>query len=323
MITGLIRFTACMAGMSCALALHAQTYPNRAIRLIVPFPPGGSSDSVARVVVRKFSEGLGQPMVIENRPGVGGLLGCEAVAKAAPDGYTLLLGSVSSLAVAPHIFANPKIDPAKNFAAIAPIMSSPLTVIARPTLPVDSIADLVALARSKPGALNYGAAGVGTHVYLVAELFKKQAGFEAVHVPFQGGAPAMAALLAGNIDYKFDVVNTTLPQARAGKVKVLAVASAKCIPLLPDVPTLAESGFPGFDATAWMGVVGPARLPADIVSRLNSEVGKAVSSRSLSEIYVAQGAVPEVSSPAEFAEMIRREYAYWGTVVKQVGAKPD
>src|SRR5712692_10064357 len=293
MITRLIRFTACIAGIACALGLQAQTYPSRPIRLIVPFPPGGSSDSVARVVVQKFSEGLGQPAVIENRPGVGGLLGSEAVARAAPDGYTLLLGSVSSLAVAPH------------------------------TLPVDSIADLIALAKAKPGALNYGAAGVGTHVYLTAELFKKLAGFDAVHVPFQGGAPAMAALLAGNIDYKFDVVNTTLPQARAGKVRVLAVASAKRVPLMPEVPTLAESGFPGFDATAWMGVVGPARLPADIVSRLNSEVGKAVSSRSLSEIYVAQGAVPEVAGPAEFAEMIRREYAYWGAVVRQVGAKAD
>src|SRR5258708_6935181 len=158
----------CIAGVVCALGLQAQTYPSRPIRLIVPFPPGGSSDSVARVVVQKFSEGLGQPVVIENRPGVGGLLGSEAVAKAAPDGYTLLLGSVSSLAVAPHVFANPKIDPAKNFAAIAPIMSSPLTVIARPTLPVDSIADLGALAKAKPGALTDVAAGVGRHVYLHA-----------------------------------------------------------------------------------------------------------------------------------------------------------
>jgi tripartite-type tricarboxylate transporter receptor subunit TctC len=331
MIAGLIRLTACIAGMACALGLQAQApsagsgrpYPSRPIRLVVPFPPGGSSDSVARVVVQKFSEGLGQPVVIENRPGVGGLLGSEAVAKAAPDGYTLLLGSVSSLAVAPHLFSNPRIDPGKDFAAIAPIMSSPLTVIARSTLPVNSIADLVELARSKPGALNYGAAGVGTHVYLVAELFKKRAGFDAVHVPFQGGAPAMAALLAGNIDYKFDVVNTTLPQARAGKVKVLAVTSAKRIALLPEVPTLAESGFPGFDTTAWMGVVGPALLPAGIVSRLNSEMGKAVSSRDLNELYVSQGAVPEVSSAGVFAEMIRREYAYWGAVVKQVGAKPD
>src|SRR6266849_6291277 len=323
MIAGLIRFTVCIAAIAYAPALHAQVYPSRPIRLIVPFPPGGSSDSVARVVVQKFSEGLGQPVVIENRPGVGGLLGSETVAKAAPDGYTLLLGSVSSLAVAPHLFSNPRIDPGKHFAAIAPIMSSPLTVIARPTLPVNSTADLVALARSKPGVLNYGAAGVGTHVYLVAELFKKLAGFDAVHVPFQGGAPAMAALLAGSIDYKFDVVNTTLPQARAGKVKVLAVTSAKRIALLPEVPTLAESGFPGFDTTAWMGVVGPALLPAGIVSRLNSEIGKAVSSRDLNELYVAQGAVPEVASPVAFAEMIRREYAYWGTVVKQVGAKPD
>src|SRR3989454_8593633 len=247
MIAGLIRFAVCIAAMAFALGLHAETYPSRPIRLIVPFPPGGSSDSVARVVVQKFSEGLGQPVVIENRPGVGGLLGSEAVAKSAPDGYTLLLGSVSSLAVAPHMFANPKIDPEKNFAAIAPILSSPLTVIARPTLPANSIGDLIALAKSKPGALNYGAAGVGTHVYLTAELFKKLAGFDAVHVPFQGGAPAMAALLAGNIDYKFDVVNTTLPQARAGKVKVLAVTSARRIALLPGVPTLAESGFPGLD----------------------------------------------------------------------------
>jgi tripartite-type tricarboxylate transporter receptor subunit TctC len=317
------RSLVCIAWTACALGLHAQTYPIRPIRLVVPFPPGGSSDSVARVVVQKFSEGLGQPVVIENRPGVAGLLGSDAVAKAAPDGYTLLLGSVSSLAVAPHMFANPKIDPAKDFAAIAPIMSSPLTVIARPALHVDSIADLIALARSKPGALNYGAAGVGTHVYLVGELFKKQAGFDAVYVPFQGGAPTMAALLAGDIDYKFDVVNTTLPQARAGKVKVLAVTSAKRIALLPEVPTLAESGFPGIDATAWVGVVGPARLPAAIVSRLNAEIGKAVSSRGLSEVYAAQGAVPEVASPAAFAGMIRREYAIWGAVVKQVGAKPD
>src|SRR5205809_5348171 len=310
MITRLIRFTACIAAMACAPALHAQTYPSRPIRLIVPFPPGGSSDSVARIVVQKFSEGLGQPVVIENRPGVAGLLGSEAVAKAAPDGYPLRLGSVSSLAVAPHMFANPKIDPEKNFAAIAPILSSPLTVIARPALPVNSIADLIALARSKPGALNYGAAGVGTHVYLVGELFKKQAGFDAVYVPFQGGAPTMAALLAGNIDYKFDVVNTTLPQARAGKVKVLAVTSAKRIALLPGVPTLAESGFPGIEATAWVGVVGPAGLPAEIVSRLNSEVGKAVSSRDLNEVYVSQGAVPEVASTGVFAEMIWCEYTY-------------
>src|SRR5437667_7807097 len=163
MIAGLIRFTACVAGMTCALGLQAQAYPNRPIRLIVPFPPGGSSDSVARVVVQKFSEGLGQPVVIENRPGVGGLLGSEAVARAAPDGYTLLLGSISSLAVAPHMFANPKIDPEKDFAAIAPILSSPLTVIARPTLPVNSTADLIARAISKPGARNYAAAGVGAH----------------------------------------------------------------------------------------------------------------------------------------------------------------
>jgi tripartite-type tricarboxylate transporter receptor subunit TctC len=331
MITGMIRFTVCVAGMSYALGLQAQgpsaasgrPYPSRPIRLIVPFPPGGSSDSVARVVVLKFSEGLGQPVVIENRPGVGGLLGSEAVARAVPDGYTLLLGSISSLAVAPHMFANPRIDPEKDFAAIAPILSSPLTVIARTTLPVNSIADLITFAKAKPGALNYGAAGVGTHVHLTAELFRKLAGFDAVHVPFQGGAPAMAALLAGSIDYKFDVVNTTLPQARAGKVKVLAVTSAKRVSLMPGVPTLAESGFSGFDTTAWMGVVGPARLPANIVSRLNSEVGKAVSSRDLNEVYVSQGAVPEVASPAVFAETIRREYAYWGTVVKQVGAKPD
>ncbi len=319
----LFRVSIALVGLACAAGLQAQAYPSRPIRLIVPFPPGGASDTVARVVVGKFSEGLGQPVVIENRPGVAGLLGSEAVAKAAPDGYTLLLGTVSSLAVAPHVFSNPRIDPGKNFAAIAPISSSPLTVIVQSTLPVDSIADLIALARSRPGALNYGAAGVGTQVHLAAELFKKRAGIDAVHVPFQGGAPAMMALLAGNIDYKFDVVNTSLPQARAGKVKVLAVMSAQRIPLLPGVPTFAESGFPGFDASAWMGIVGPAGLAAGIVSRLNAEIRDAVSSRGLSEVYAAQGAVPELASPAEFAEMIGREYARWGAVVRQVGAKAD
>jgi tripartite-type tricarboxylate transporter receptor subunit TctC len=318
----MLRVAACFAA-AWALSLQAQTYPLRPVRLVVPFPPGGASDGVARLVVQKFSEGLGQPVVVENRPGVGGLLGADAVAKSAPDGYTLLLGSVSSLAVAPHVFSNPRIDPERQFEAIAPIMSSPLTVIARPGLPVDSIAGLIALAKAKPGSLNYGAAGVGTHVYLVAELFKKLAGIDAVHVPFQGGGPTMAALLAGNIDYKLDVVSTTLPLARAGRVKVLAVTSAKRVSLLAEVPTLAESGFPGFEATAWMGVVGPAGLPAGIVARLNSETGRAVSSRELRDVYLAQGAVPEVSSPHAFAEEIRREYARWGAVVRQVGAKAD
>ena len=319
----MVRIAAAILLSFAPLAAFAQAYPSRQVTIIVPYPPGGLIDLVARVIQPKMQTELGQPVLVENRGGAGGTIATDAVAKAAPDGYTLLLGSVSSLAVAPHMFANPKIDPAKNFAAIAPIMSSPLTVIARPTLPVDSIADLVALARSKPGALNYGAAGLGTHVYLVGELFKKLAGFDAVYVPFQGGAPTMAALLAGNIDYKFDVVNTTLPQARAGKVKVLAVTSAKRVALLPGVPTLAESGFPGIEATAWVGVVGPAGLPAGIVSRLNAEIGNAVSARDLSEVYVAQGVVPELASPAEFADMIKSEYARWGAVVKQVGAKPD
>ena len=317
-----MRAAATIAALLFSIAALAQ-YPTKPIRLVVPFPPGGWSDTMARVVVQKFSEGIGQPVVIENRPGVGGLLGADAVAKSAPDGYTLLLGSVSSLAVAPHIFPSPRIDPEKNFEAIAPILSSPLTVIVRPTLPVNSIAELIALAKAKPGALNYGAAGVGTHVYLAAELFRRQAGIDAVHVPYQGGGPTMMALLAGNIDYKFDVVNTTLPQARAGKVRVLAVTSVQRIPLMPEVPTLIESGFPGFETTAWMGVVGPAGLPAGVVSRLNSEIGKAVLSRSLSEAYAAQGAVPEFATPKAFAEMIGREYASWGAVVREVGAKAD
>jgi tripartite-type tricarboxylate transporter receptor subunit TctC len=321
MIVRLIVLAAAWLG-ACTLA-YAQAYPSRPIRLVVPFPPGGSSDSLARIVVQKFSEGLGQPVVIENRPGAGGLIGSESVAKAAPDGYTLLLGTVSSLAVAPHMYANPRIDPGKDFAAIAPISSSPLTVIARPALQVNSVAELVALARAKPGVLNYGAAGVGTQVYLAAELFKRQAGIDAVHVPFQGGAPAVMALLAGTIDYKFDVANTTLPLARAGRVKVLAVTSATRMALMPEVPTLVESGFPGIDMTAWAGVVGPAALPPAIVARLNAELRKAVAGPDLAAIYAAQGTVPEVATPQEFAAMIRREYAGWGEVVRQLGAKPE
>jgi tripartite-type tricarboxylate transporter receptor subunit TctC len=318
-----LRLLAFAAGLSLAACSFAQQpYPSRPIRLVVPFPPGGSSDGLARVVLQKLSEGLGQPVVIENRPGAGGLIGSEAVARAAPDGYTLLLGTVSSLTVAPHMYATPRIDPDKDFAAIAPISSSPLTVIARPALNVNTIAELVALARAKPGALNYGAAGLGTQVYLVAELFKREAGIDAVHVPFQGGAPAVMALLGGTIDYKFDVANTTLPLARAGKVTVLAVASAKRLALLPEVPTLAESGF-AIDATAWAGVVGPAALAAPIVARLNAELRRAVSSGELAGIYAAQGTVPEVATPQEFAAMIRREYASWGAIVRRLGAKAE
>jgi len=318
-----VRLVIALAALAGSLALQAQTFPARPVRLVVPFAPGGSSDGIARVVVQKLSEGLGQPVVIENRPGVGGLLGSEFVARAAPDGYTLLLASVSSFTVAPHLYASPKLDPTRSFDAIAPISSSPLTVIVKSALPVTTIADLVALAKAKPGALNYGSAGVGTQVHLAAELFKSLAGIDVVHVPFQGGAPTMTALLGGVIDYKFDVANTTVQQARAGRVKVLAVTSARRIPVLPEVPTLAESGFPGFDVTAWMGIVGPAGLQAGIVSRLNAEIGKAVSSQELAETYASQGTVPELASPSAFAEMIRREYAKWGAVIKQVGVKAD
>ena len=318
-----IRLAAALAVLSWPFGVQAQTFPTHPIRLVVPFAPGGASDGVARVVVQKLSEGLGQSVVIENRPGVGGLLGSEWVARAAPDGYTLVLGSVSSLTVAPHLYASPRLDPTRSFDAIAPISSSPLTVIVRSALPANTIAELVALAKAKPGTLNYGSAGVGTQVHLAAEYFKSLAGIDVVHVPFQGGAPTMTALLGGVIDYKFDVANTTVQQARAGRVKVLAVTSAKRIPALPDVPTLVESGYPGFDVTAWMGILGPAGLPAGIVSRLNAETAKAVSSQELAETYASQGTVPEVASPGAFADMIRREYAKWGALIKQVGVKAD
>ncbi|MSQ51284.1 MAG: tripartite tricarboxylate transporter substrate binding protein [Betaproteobacteria bacterium] len=312
-----------LAALTGSPALKAQNFPARPIRLVVPFAPGGSSDGIARVVVQKLSDGLGQPVVIENRPGVGGLLGAEGVAKAAPDGYTLLLASVSSFAVAPHLYTSPKLDPTRNFDAIAPVSSSPLTVIVRSELPVTTIADLVALAKAKPGVLNYGSAGVGTQVHLAAEIFKGLAGIQVVHVPFQGGAPTMTALLGGVLDYEFDVANTTVQQVRAKRVKVLAVTSAKRIPVLPEAPTLAESGFPGFDVTAWMGIVGPAGLQADVLARLNVQIGRAVSSAELAETFASQGTVPELASPSAFAEMIRREYVKWGAVVKQIGVKAD
>ena len=218
---------------------------------------------------------------------------------------------------------SPKLDPTRNFDAIAPVSSSPLTIIVRSELPVSSIADLVALAKTKPGVLNYGSAGVGTQVHLAAEIFKGLAGIQVVHGPFQGGAPTMTALLGGVLDYKFDVANTTVQQVRAKRVKVLAVTSAKRIPVLPEVPTLAESGFPGFDVTAWMGIVGPAGLQAGVLGRLNAEIGKAVSSSELGDTFASQGTVPELASPSAFADMIRREYAKWGAAVKQIGVKAD
>ncbi len=300
-----------------------QEYPSRPIRLIVPFPPGNFSDSGARLAAQHLSDQMGQPMVVDNRPGAGGTIGTEAVSRAAPDGYTLVLGTASTLAVAPHVFRVQKYDPRRAFAPISMILTMPLTFVTRIGLPVTSVKELAAYGREKKGVLNFGSAGKGTQVHLAAEQFTQIAGIKATDVPFQGGAPAMTALLAGTVDYVFDLPVSSAPHYRAGKIRVLAVTSRERVPMLPDVPTSAEAGMPQLNITAWMGLLGPAGMPAEAVKRIDSEMRKALATKDMLQALANMGAMPAVAGPKEFADLISREYDSYADIVRRAGIEPE
>jgi tripartite-type tricarboxylate transporter receptor subunit TctC len=302
----------------------AQTYPAKPIRFVVPFPPGGPLDVMARGIGQQLQETWGEPVVIENRPGAGGGIGAEYVAKSPADGYTLLMGAVSTHAINPSLYPRIGYDPQRDFIAVALVAQVPNILVVTPSLPVRSVQELVAYAKARPGALSFGSGSTGSTGHLAGELFKTMAGVDMVHIPYKGGAPAMQDLLAGQTQLMFDNLANALGQVKAGRLRALAVTTARRAPALPDLPTVAESGLPGFDLTTWFGVFVPAGTPRDIVTKLNGQIVQALASKELTDRLAAMGAAPpEDNTPERFAAFVRAEAAKYAKVVKASGARVD
>jgi len=313
---------AILAALAAAGVCTAQNYPNRPIRFLVGFPPGGTSDILARSIGQKLAEAVGQQVVIENRPGAGGNIGAEAAAKAPPDGYTIFM-STTSQAISASLYRKLNYDLVRDFAPVIQAVNYTNLLVVHPSLPVGSVKELVALARARPGELNYGTAGNGTPPHMTGELFNSYTGVKLQHVPYKGGAPAIADLLGGQITIMFDNVPPLLPHVQAGKMRPLAVTSLNRIAVLREVPTLDESGLKGFDSVAWNGVLAPAGTPRDIILRLNAEIVRILSLPDVRERLSSQGADPVGGTPEEYAALIRSEIRKWAKVVKDSGAKVD
>ena len=302
-----------------------QAYPDRPIRLVVPFPPGGINDLIARIIGISLSEQMKQTVVIDNRAGAGGTLGLGIAARANPDGYTLAFGATSTVAVSPALYRNLPYDPVKAFAPIAPLAEVPSVVLVTPSVAATSMKELIALARAKPGALNVASAGAGTSQHMGTELLKTMARIDMVHVPYKGGAAAMADLIGGQVQLLIEPLPTAMPHIKSGKARALAVTSSSRLPLLPDMPTVAEAaGLPGYELMIWFGVLAPADTPRPIVQRLNREVQKAVASPEVRERFAQQGATPSAAqTPEQFGAFIRKEIAKWAEVARISGAKVE
>ena len=292
----------------------AQSYPNKPIKLVVPYAPGGGADSVARIVAKKVGENIGQPIVIENKGGAGAILGTDQVAKAEPDGYTLLLGQSGPISINPAVYKTLPYDPIRDFAPVTMTTGYPYILVVNADLPAKTLQEFVALAKSKPGAMNYGSTGVGAANHLVAELFNSKAGLKMTHVPYRGTALAVADLLAGTLTMVFGDPVSVLPHMKSGKLRALAVTSAQRSPVSPEVPTVAESGYPGFEALAWHGILAPAKTPPEIVARLNTEFVNALADPATRELLVNQALAPVGNSPQAFADFIKADIAIWKAV---------
>ncbi len=297
-----------------ALSAHAQ-YPTRPVKLIVPFPPAGATDIVGRIVAQKLEEKFGRPVVVDNKPGAGGSIGSDLAAKSAPDGYTLLMATSSTHSVGPSLQKLPY-DPLKDFAPIVHVANVPNVLVVSPGLGVSSVKELVALAKSKPGQLNFASSGVGSIVHLNGEFFKMIGGVDLQHVPYKGTALAIPDVANGNVAMLFDSLASVMPHVRSGKVRPLAINAGKRSPLIPDVPTLAEAGMPQFDRYTWFGLFAPAGTPAEIVSKVQADTVAALRAPDLLKRFADVGAEPVGSTPAEFVERIRSDTARWAEVIR-------
>ena len=314
--------------LAAVLALAAtvssgQLYPSKPIRIIVPFPPGGAVDFYARVVQEPLSEALGQPVIIDNRAGASGMIGADLVAKAPPDGYTLLLGNIASLAINVGIYPKMAYDPAKDFTPIMHTVDVNYVLVVHPSVPANSVAELVAYAKANPGKLSYGSAGSGSMPHLSTELMKALAGVDLVHVPYKGGGPMVTDLLGGSVQLAIADQANLMPHVKTGKLRALGVASPKRSAIYPELPTIAESGFAGYEATAWQGLVGPAGMPPDVVRRLNQTLAKVMALPAVRERLISGGLDPVADTPEEFGRFIRSEISKWSKIAKDVGAKAE
>jgi len=304
-------------------ATAADVYPAKALRLIVPFPPGGPADALARLVGDKLSASLGKSVIVDNRPGAGGNIGMELGAKSAPDGYTLVLAPAGNLTVNPFLYRNVPYDVGRDFAPVTVIAAVPNVLVVHPSVPAKSVAELVRHAKAHPGTLNYSSPGNGSGAHLAGELFKSMTGVDIVHIPFNGIAPAVTAVVGGQVQIMFAGAPSALPQVKAGRLVALGVASPKRIAAAPDQPTLAESGLPGFDVTSWYSIVVPSGTPNDIIARLRSEIASALTQPDIQEKLAGLGAEPIGNTPAEFAAMLKVETAKWGKIVKDANIQAE
>src|SRR3954468_1219349 len=313
-----------LAALGFAAPVAAQDdYPNKTVTLVVPYPPGGGVDVLARVVAEKLSGVLGHQVIVDNRVGGSGLVGTRAVIRSAPDGYTLFLGHTGSISINPSLYANSGFDPRKDFTAIGLIASMPVVLLAHPSFPAKTIADVIALARKQQGNLNIGTSAVGTGGYMSAEYFKSAAGLDVTLIPYKGTAPVMNDLLGGHVPVAFGVIPPALGNLNAGKLRAIAVASPKRTPLLPDTPTFAESGLPGFEAVLHYGVLAPAGTPRPIVDKLNAELRKLAADEEVRKRIAAEGGDPLTSSPEEYARDIDQEETKWSTLIRKLNLKVE
>jgi len=307
------------AALGIAANAAAQGYPSRPITLVVGFAPGGGTDTVARVMQKKLGEYLGQTIVVENRAGAGGIIAADLVSKAAPDGYTILLATIAALAVAPHLNSKLPYNPLRDFAPISMATVSGNVLVVHPSLPAKTIAEYVKEANSRPGGLPYGTSGIGSAGNLAGELFRLTAKANLIHVPYKGGGPAMSDLLGAQILSVFASATTAVPQVKAGRLRALGTTSAKRSATMPEVPTIAEQGYPGYEATNWYAFVAPAKTPRNVVVRLNREIVKTLRDPETYAAIFKQGEEPTPSTPEELAQHMAREYATWGRVIKEAG----
>jgi len=312
-----------LAFAAIAFGAQAQNYPSKPIRLVCPFPPGGAVDIASRAVAHELQQVLGQPVTVDNRPGAGGNIGADAAAKSAPDGYTLLMTTSGIMAINPALYSKLPFDTVKDFAPVSVLVSLNNVLVVNPSVPAKSVKELIALAKAQPGKLTYASSGNGTSIHLSGELFKSMTGVDLLHIPYKGSSPAVTDLLGGQVNMMFDNIPSSLPHIRAGKLRALAVTGSKRSQLLPDLPTIAEAGVPGYDSYVWFGIVAPAGTPPDIIAKLNATLVKIAATPAFRDRLSAQGYDVLSTTPEQMAASIRGEIAKWGKIVKASGAHVD
>jgi tripartite-type tricarboxylate transporter receptor subunit TctC len=322
MLRHVTRAAACAALLAATWA-SAQSYPTKPIKMIVPFPPAGSTDISARAVAGKLGERLGQPVVIENKPGAGGNIGTDIVAKAAPDGYTLVVGTVGTHAINQSLYSKMPYDNLRDFAPVILLSTTPNVLVMPVSFPAKSVQDVIALAKQKPGELTFASSGSGTSIHLSGELFNSMAGTKMQHIPYKGSGPMLIDLMSGTVNMAFDNLSASMPHIKGGKLKALATTGSKRSPALPDVPTVSEAGLSGYDSTSWNGIYVPAGTPKEIIDRLNRELRAILESAETRKFFAEQGAEAGGGTPEQLATITRAETAKWAKVVKESGAKAD